>query len=120
MTTEAKPTRTPRSGSKPRRRHAATGARILAGGLSAATALGLMGAMAGGAGSTGGSGSPAPVQTITTPPLALLATQSSSAPIEGDLGATSQTTSSAETTQVPPAPQVVPADAPPVTVSQGS
>lgn len=110
MTTEAKPTRTPTSGTRPKRRHAATGARILAGGLSAATALGLMGAMAGGAGSTGGTGSPAPDQPDPTSAVALITTPTGPIPIEGTLVAT----------QVPPAPRVIPAAAPPVTVSQGS
>lgn len=110
MTTEATPTRTPTAGARPKRRHAATGARILAGGLSAAATLGLMGAMAGGAGSTGGAGSPAPVQTATTPAVALITAPSGSVPTPGNLVAT----------QRPPAPRVVPATAPPVTVSQAS
>jgi hypothetical protein len=53
--TVVEPSIAPTVGSKRRhRRHAATGGRILAGGLSAATALGLMGAMADATASTGG------------------------------------------------------------------
>jgi hypothetical protein len=90
-----------------RRRHAAAGARILAGSLSAATGLVLMGAMAESPTNT----TAAPVSHVsgTTAPNVLVAPRQ-----------TSQGTSQTPRTTAPSAPPVTAGIAPPVTTSQGS
>ena len=93
---------------RPRRRHAAAGARILAAGLSASAALGLMGAMAGGLSSDGATDqSPTPAVPAAEPVVTVIRRSANGADL-------------ARTPAIAPAPAVQPTNAAPVTSSQGS
>jgi hypothetical protein len=85
-----------------RRRHAAAGSRILAGGLSAAAALGLMGAMAHATGAATGTSTTATAGVPAAPTVIVI-----HRPAGANSGAVA-------------APQITPTTAPPVATSKGS
>ena len=93
---------------RPRRRHAAAGARILAAGLSASAALGLMGAMAGGLSSDSATDQPPTSAAPVAEPVVIVIRRSANG------------TDLARTPEVAPAPAVQPTNATPITSSQGS
>jgi hypothetical protein len=99
--------RAPGPTARGRRRHAAAGARILAGSISAATGLVLMGAMA-----------DSPTNTTATP--ASHVTGSSAPNVIVVPRGTSNATSPAAPSAPPSAPLVTAGTAPPITTSQGS
>lgn len=90
-----------------RRGHAATGARILTGGLSAGVALALMGVMAESTFDSGAPAAPAPPDVAAAP--VVIVVRHGSGPALGS-----------QVTAVAAAPAVAPTAAPPVALSRGS